>query len=130
MEVVDAIFELIFLGFVVWTFIWAFSKNNFTPDNLNKIDLFAVGTVMVLGMYHLITLIFNFKDLAGRAFGEYWYGLWIYPFTYFGLTQLLWIRTIRTSKTVRIMIAVWILAVMYFEKFVILVTTIHRDYLP
>jgi hypothetical protein len=129
LEAFNTIFRLIFLAFIVWTFIWAFNRKNFSADNLARIDLFAIGTVMVLGVLHLVILFYNFQDLADRAFGEYWYGLWIYPFTYFGLTQLLWFRAIRITKIIRIVIATWIFVVMYFEVFVILVTSLHRDYL-
>ena len=66
-----------------------------------------------------------------RAFGEYWFGFWMYPVTYFGLTPLLRIYKIRKSKPIRIIIALWIFIVMHFEKFVIFTTTLmHRDFSP
>lgn len=95
---------------------------------------------MVFGILHLGTLILNFIDfnsnngitinqnMVERAFGNYWFGLWIYPLTYFGLTELFWIDKVRTSKVARIIIALVIFGVMHLEKYVILVTTIYRDY--
>jgi hypothetical protein len=95
---------------------------------------------MAFGAIDLIFLLFNLleynsfntiefnQEMINRAFGKYWIPFWIYPFTYFALTQLLWVEKIKASKIIRVLIAVWIFAVMHIEHYIILVTTLHRDY--
>jgi len=63
-------------------------------------------------------------------FGAYWFGYWIYPLAYIGLTQLLWIDRIRKHSALRFLLAIVILFVISLEKIVILVTSLHRDFVP
>ena len=142
MEIADIIFRSIFFGYVIWTFIWSYRKRRTIGSiQVEEIDQFIVRTVMIFGILHLAILILNFIDLSSstgisidqkivnRAFGNYWLGFWVYPITYFGLTQLLWVRKIGNSKLPRISIALIVFVVMHLEKFVILVTSAHREYI-
>lgn len=142
MEIFNLIFRYIFLGFILWTFVWAFRADKYTPQSgTNKFDLFITRTVIGLGILYIPVLIFNFiefnaedikmnESLSERAFGKYWFGYWMHLVTFFGLPQLLWIPKIRLSKIIRIIIALWIFVVMHIEIFIILITSLHRDYLP
>jgi Ni/Fe-hydrogenase subunit HybB-like protein len=65
-----------------------------------------------------------------RAFGPYWWGYWIMIFCNVVVPQLFWFKRIR-----RHMIIVWVLSIfvnigMWFERFEIVVTSLHRDFLP
>ena len=71
--------------------------------------------------------LFAFKN---RAFGPYWWAYWTMITCNVISPQLFWFKKIRTN-----MIAVFILSIcvnigMWFERFVIVVTSLHRDYLP
>ena len=44
--------------------------------------------------------------------------------------QLMWFKKLRTSLTFTFVIALVVNIGMWFERFVIIVTSIHRDYLP
>ncbi len=71
--------------------------------------------------------LYAFKN---RAFGPYWWAYWSMITCNVISPHLFWFRKIRTN-----MIIVWIIAGfvnvgMWFERFVIIVTSIHRDYLP
>ena len=142
MEIFNLVFRYIFLGFIIWTFIWVFRTNkNRTQPGTDKFDLLAVRTVMIFGVLQVLIVIFNFiefnaedikmnESLSERAFGKYWFAYWMHLVTFFGLPQLLWIPKIRLSKIIRIVIALWIFVVMHIEIFIILITSLHRDYVP
>jgi hypothetical protein len=141
MEIIDILFRSIFLGFIVWTVFWTLTKKHrFLGHEIKEIDNFVIYTVITAGIIHMILLTSNFikidngvevnTSLSERAFGAYCYGFWMYPVTYFGLTQLLLIQKIRTTKAIRIILAIWLFAVLHFEAFVIFVTSLYRDYAP
>jgi molybdopterin-containing oxidoreductase family membrane subunit len=141
MDIIDILFRSIFLGFIAWSLFWVFTKKKtLVGHKVEEIDDFVVRTVIVLGIIDITLVASNLiqfnkgfginPSIQERAFGDYWFGFWMYPITYFGLTQLLWIHKIRQSKVVRIIIALWISMVIHFEKFVIFVTSLHRDFAP
>lgn len=65
-----------------------------------------------------------------RAFGPYG---WSY-FIMFGCNvfspQLFWIRKFRRNPTIIFILSIFVNIGMWFERFVIIVTSLHRDYLP
>lgn len=65
-----------------------------------------------------------------RAFGPYAWAYWIMISCNVITPQLFWKKSIRTN-----VVLVWILSIfvnigMWFERFVIVVTSLHRDYIP
>jgi molybdopterin-containing oxidoreductase family membrane subunit len=68
--------------------------------------------------------------LMARIAGPYWYGYWIYPFCYGLIPQLLWGKRMRQLKTLRLIIAFLLLFVHYLERMIIMITSLHRDYIP
>jgi len=65
-----------------------------------------------------------------RAFGPYWWAYWIMILCNVVLPQLFWFRKVRHN-----LVLVWVLSVlvnvgMWFERFVIVVTTLAREFLP
>ncbi|HAP34437.1 MAG TPA: hydrogenase, partial [Bacteroidetes bacterium] len=65
-----------------------------------------------------------------RAFGPYWWAYWI-MFTCNVVTpQLFWSKKIRTSLLASFILAIFVNIGMWFERFVIIVTSLSRDFLP
>ncbi len=65
-----------------------------------------------------------------RMTGPYWWAYWGLIFTNVAIPQLLWSGRIRSS-----VVALWLLSIvinvgMWLERFVIIVTSLHRDFLP
>lgn len=74
----------------------------------------------------------HFEGFAfiNRAFGPYWWSYWI-MFTCNVVTpQLFWFKRIRTSMLATFILSLFVNVGMWFERFVIIVTSLHRDYLP
>ncbi len=65
-----------------------------------------------------------------RAFGPYAWAYWIMASCNVFIPQLFWIKKIRRTVPVMFVIAVFVNVGMWFERFVITVTSLSRDYLP
>jgi molybdopterin-containing oxidoreductase family membrane subunit len=65
-----------------------------------------------------------------RATGPYWWAYWTMVTCNVISPQLFWSKRLRTSLPVMFVISILINIGMWFERFVIIVTSLHRDYLP
>ena len=65
-----------------------------------------------------------------RATGPYWWAYWTMVTCNVISPQLFWFKRLRTSIPVMLVISILINIGMWFERFVIIVTSLHRDYLP
>lgn len=67
---------------------------------------------------------------VNRAFGPYAWAYWIMFSCNVFIPQLFWIKKIRTSIVPMFIIAIFVNIGMWFERFVIVITSLSRDYLP
>jgi Ni/Fe-hydrogenase subunit HybB-like protein len=65
-----------------------------------------------------------------RYFGPYWWFAWTMFFCNVISPQLFWVRAFRRNWFTVFLVSNLVNAGMWFERFVIIVTSIHRDYLP
>jgi molybdopterin-containing oxidoreductase family membrane subunit len=65
-----------------------------------------------------------------RATGPYWWAYWTMISCNVLSPQVFWFKKFRTSLPVMFAVSILINIGMWFERFVIIVTTLHRDYLP
>jgi molybdopterin-containing oxidoreductase family membrane subunit len=68
--------------------------------------------------------------LINRAFGPYGPLYWVLIVGNVVVTQTLWFKTIRTSPTALFLVSLAINVGMWVERFVIVVVSLHRDFLP
>jgi len=73
---------------------------------------------------------FESYAFMNRAFGPYWWAYWSMMTCNVITPQLFWIKKIRTSVMATFVISIFVNIGMWFERFVIIVTSLHRDYLP
>jgi len=71
--------------------------------------------------------LYAFKN---RAFGPYWWAYWTMVSCNVICPQLFWFKKIRTSMIAVFIISIFVNIGMWFERFVIIVTSLHRDYMP
>ena len=64
-----------------------------------------------------------------RATGPYWWAYFIMMSCNVISPQLLWFKKLRTSFVFTFLLSIFINIGMWFERFVIVVTSLHRDYL-
>jgi Ni/Fe-hydrogenase subunit HybB-like protein len=67
---------------------------------------------------------------VNRATGPYWWSYWLLILCNIAIPQLLWFRRVRRTPVVLFVIALIVNAGMWLERFVIVVTSLHRDFLP
>jgi Ni/Fe-hydrogenase subunit HybB-like protein len=65
-----------------------------------------------------------------RAIGPYAWATWTMMFCNVVFPQLLWFRSMRRNVVVVFILSIIINIGMWFERFVIIATSLHRDYLP
>jgi molybdopterin-containing oxidoreductase family membrane subunit len=65
-----------------------------------------------------------------RATGPYWWAYWTMMTCNVVSPQLFWFKQIRTSIVASFILSIVVNIGMWFERFVIIVTSLHRDYLP
>ena len=65
-----------------------------------------------------------------RATGPYWWAYWSMITCNVISPQLFWSKRLRTSIPVMFVVSIFINIGMWFERFVIIVTSLHRDFLP
>ena len=104
-------------------------------DNIGKM-LLASGMVVAYG-YAMEAFIawysgceFHRYMMWNRAFGPYAPVFWAMLGLNVGLLQLLWCRRVRTSAWALFALSILINAGMWLERYVIVITSEHRDFLP
>lgn len=65
-----------------------------------------------------------------RAFGPYAWAYWIMMTCNVITPQLFWFKNIRRNVVLTFIISIFVNIGMWFERFVIVVTSLHRDFLP
>jgi molybdopterin-containing oxidoreductase family membrane subunit len=65
-----------------------------------------------------------------RAFGDYWWAYWTMVSCNVITPQLVWFKSIRRSPTALFILSIFVNIGMWFERFVITVTSLHHDFMP
>ena len=65
-----------------------------------------------------------------RAIGPYWWSYWIMVSCNVLIPQLFWFKPIRRSLPTMFVISIFVNIGMWFERYVITVTSLHADFLP
>jgi len=65
-----------------------------------------------------------------RASGPYWWAYWSMMFCNLVSPQVFWFKWARTTPWFIFIMSIVVNVGMWFERFVIIVTSLHRDYLP
>ena len=126
-------------GFMLWSFFWIVARHYkwkayFSFDRIDKI---VVKIIAVIAIANLLYLIFEFLfarhsllSVERYAFmlGPYWFAYWIMSFTSLLLPQIFWIEKVRRSVRFRALATLWMFCVLNFERFMIIITSFHRDY--
>lgn len=72
----------------------------------------------------------EFYAFYNRATGPYWWAYWSMMTCNVISPQLFWFKKLRTNIAATFILSIVVNIGMWFERFVIIVTSIHRDYLP
>lgn len=104
-------------------------------ESMNKI---IILTGSIVGVAYLTELFmawysgYMYEQYAfyNRALGPYWWAYWIMMTCNVISPQLFWFKSLRRNLYFTFVMSIIINIGMWFERFVIIVTSLHRDFLP
>jgi molybdopterin-containing oxidoreductase family membrane subunit len=104
-------------------------------ENMNKIIMatgMMVGTAYAIEFFIAWYCGVRYEGFAfiNRAFGNYWWAYWIMVTCNVVIPQLFWIKWCRTTPWFMVIVCIFVNIGMWFERFVITITSLCRDFLP
>jgi molybdopterin-containing oxidoreductase family membrane subunit len=104
-------------------------------ESMNKI-LLLTGTMV--GIAYLTEIFIAWYSgsmyeqyaFANRAMGPYWWSYFGMMFCNVVSPQVFWFRSLRRNIKVTFIMSIFVNIGMWFERFVIIVTSLHRDFIP
>ena len=104
-------------------------------DNCAKVML-ATGLMVAHGYVTEIFMSwysddpFDWSMTLNRMFGPYWPTFWLLMLCNVAVPQALWFKHVRTKPALLFMIALLVNLGMWTERYVIVITSLHRDFMP
>jgi Ni/Fe-hydrogenase subunit HybB-like protein len=104
-------------------------------ENMAKVML-ATGLIVAYGyMMEAFFAWYSGNEYEGfmiknRMFGHYWWAYWLLILCNVVAPNLLWVKNLRTSVPFLFCISLVVSVGMWLERFVIIVVSLHRDFLP
>lgn len=113
-------------------------KDYITIDHMEVMNKIIMMTGLMVGYaYGMEFLIAWYSGneyeryvFMNRALGPYAWSYWIMIFCNVCAAQIFWVRKFRRSIPVMFVVSIFVNIGMWFERFVITVTSLHRDFLP
>jgi Ni/Fe-hydrogenase subunit HybB-like protein len=113
-------------------------ENYVTIKHVEYMNIVIIITGSIVGVAYLSELFISWYSgveyeqyaFINRATGPYWWAYWSMMTCNVITPQLFWFKKIRTSLIATFIISIFVNIGMWFERFVIIVTSIHRDFLP
>jgi Ni/Fe-hydrogenase subunit HybB-like protein len=118
---------------------WALKLQNLiTLNHLEKMNKIMLVTGSMVGYAYIMEFfmawysgnIYEVFTFVNRAFGNYAWAYWIMFSCNVITPQLFWFKKVRRSVPWMLVLSIFVNVGMWFERFVITVTTLSRDFLP
>jgi len=109
-----------------------------TIEHIEMMNIIIIVTGSIVGIAYITELFiawysgveYEMYAFANRVSGPYWWAYWSMMTCNVISPQLFWIKRIRTSIVATFILSIVVNIGMWFERFVIIVTSLHRDYIP
>lgn len=113
-------------------------ENYITIQHIELMNIVIMITGSIVGVAYITELFVawysgvEYEQYAflNRATGPYWWAYWSMMICNVFSPQFMWFKKLRTSIMFSFFISIIVNIGMWFERFVIIVTSLHRDYLP
>ena len=113
-------------------------ENLITIDHLEKMNIIILVTGTIVGFAYITEffiawysgVVYEQYAFLNRATGPYWWAYWIMMSCNLIFPQAFWVKRLRRSIPFMFLVSITTNIGMWFERFVITVTSLHRDYLP
>lgn len=109
-----------------------------TVKHIEYMNIIIMLTGSLVGIAYLTELFISWYSgveyesyaFINRFSGPYWWAYWCMMTCNVISPQLFWFKKIRTNLMATFILSIVVNTGMWFERFVIIVTSLHRDYLP
>lgn len=109
-----------------------------TVQHIELMNIVIMITGSIVGVAYITELFIawysgvEYEQYAflNRATGPYWWAYWSMMICNVFSPQFMWFKKLRTSIMFSFFISIVVNIGMWFERFVIIATSLHRDYLP
>ncbi len=113
-------------------------KNYITIDHMEVMNKIIMTTGLMVGYAYASEFfiawysgnIYEKFVFINRAMGDYGWSYWIMVVCNVVIPQLFWLKKVRRSIPLMFMISIFVNIGMWFERFVITITSLHHDFLP
>ena len=113
-------------------------KNYITMDHLEKMNKVIMATGMIVGYAYICEFFIAWYSgspfenfvFMNRAFGPYWWAYWTMFSCNVFIPQIFWWRKARRNIPIMFAVSLYVNVGMWFERYVIITTSLHRDFLP
>ncbi|MEZ4808408.1 MAG: NrfD/PsrC family molybdoenzyme membrane anchor subunit [Flavobacteriales bacterium] len=109
-----------------------------TRKHVEYMNIVIIVTGSIVGVAYITELFISWYSgveyesyaFINRATGKYWWAYWSMMTCNVISPQLFWFKKLRTNFAFTFFMSIIVNIGMWFERFVIIVTSLHRDYLP
>ncbi len=109
-----------------------------TINHVEMMNIIIMVTGSIVGIAYITEFVIAFYSgvpyeeyaFINRMTGPYWWAYWSMMTCNVISPQLFWFKKIRTNLVATFIISIIVNIGMWFERFVIIVTSLHRDYVP
>ncbi|MEP1032158.1 NrfD/PsrC family molybdoenzyme membrane anchor subunit [Ekhidna sp.] len=109
-----------------------------TIQHIEMMNIIIIVTGSIVGIAYITEFFMAWYSgveaeqyaFINRATGPYWWAYWSMMTCNVISPQLFWFKKIRTNLAATFVISIIVNIGMWFERFVIIVTSLHRDFLP
>ena len=113
-------------------------KDYITLDHMELMNKIIMTTGMLVGYAYASEFFIAWYSgskyegyaFINRAFGPYWWSYWTMVTCNVVIPQIFWFKCFRRSIPVMFVVSIFVNIGMWFERYVITVTSLHRDFLP
>jgi len=112
-------------------------KDYITLEHIDAMAKVTLATGMMVGFAYATEFFIAWYSgsyweryiFLNRAFGPYWWSYWAMVSCNLLIPQVFWFKKLRRSPWFVFIISIFVNIGMWFERFVIIVTSLHRDFL-
>ncbi|MBK6626505.1 MAG: polysulfide reductase NrfD [Flavobacteriales bacterium] len=109
-----------------------------TIKHIEYMNIVIIVTGSIVGVAYITELFISWYSgveyesyaFINRATGPYWWSYWAMMTCNVVSPQVFWFKKLRTNLMFTFFMSIVVNIGMWFERFVIIVTSLHRDYLP
>ena len=109
-----------------------------TVKHVEYMNIVIIVTGSIVGVAYITELFISWYSgveyesyaFINRATGPYWWAYWAMMTCNVVSPQVFWFKKLRTNLAFTFFMSIVVNIGMWFERFVIIVTSLHRDYLP